>query len=140
MLYMATTDEQPVFEGADLSVEAVEPAREAVRQWLTLPHVRFVGAHTKCSCGFPSVMAEEPIEHYDGMPLDQSDNREADLRSVRALFELLRTRLRAGPVELLPVADGEEQLATKGTIHLTSGALDADTFFFNERYLYRLDR
>ena len=43
MLYLATADDQP------------------------LRTIRFIGAHTRCSCGFPSVSAEQPIEYYDGM-------------------------------------------------------------------------
>jgi hypothetical protein len=39
--------------------------------------------HTGCGCGSPSVIAESPVEYYDGLSLD-SDDRAADLRSVRA--------------------------------------------------------
>lgn len=67
MLYLATSDEQPLRRSPELSVEKVEPSREAVRQWFSLPIVRFIGAHTGCSCGFPHVVAEEPIEYWDGM-------------------------------------------------------------------------
>jgi hypothetical protein len=66
-LYMATQGDVPVRTSPDLGVEEVEPSREAVRQWFSLPVVRFVGAHTGCSCGFPYVTAEEPIEYWDGM-------------------------------------------------------------------------
>lgn len=65
-LYMATQRELPVHSSPELSVEEVEPSREAVRQWCSLPVVRFIGAHTGCSCGFPHVVAEEPIEYWDG--------------------------------------------------------------------------
>jgi hypothetical protein len=41
-----------------------------------LPHVRFIGAHTGCSCGFPSVIAEEPFEYYEGR----------SVRSIRSFF------------------------------------------------------
>jgi hypothetical protein len=53
MLYLATSNEQPLRRSLELSVEEVEPSREAVRQWFSLPIVRFIGAHTGCSCGFP---------------------------------------------------------------------------------------
>jgi hypothetical protein len=38
------------------------------------------------------VIAEEPIEYFEGMPLG-GDDREADLASVRALLALARERL-----------------------------------------------
>ena len=46
MLYLASSDDQPLSSSPELSVEEVEPSREAVRQWFALPIVRFVGAHT----------------------------------------------------------------------------------------------
>ena len=67
MLYIATTGDQPCFWSNLLNIEEVEPGRAAVRQWLTLPVIRFVGAHTGCSCGFRHITANEPIEHYEGM-------------------------------------------------------------------------
>jgi hypothetical protein len=58
MLYVATADELPLASSPDLTIEAVDDARRAVTQWFSHPNVRFVGAHTRCSCGFPSVIAE----------------------------------------------------------------------------------
>src|SRR6185436_13691679 len=66
MMYLATAGDQPLRSSAELSGEEVESSRTSVRQWFSLPTVRFIGAHTGCSCGFPSVIAEEPIEYYDG--------------------------------------------------------------------------
>src|SRR3954451_25186179 len=66
-LYLATRDEQPLSESPALRVEGVTPAAENVRQWFSLPAVRFIGADTGCSCGFRHVVAEEPIEYWDGM-------------------------------------------------------------------------
>ena len=138
MLYAASSVELPLGHGADLSVEAVELRRLVVRQAFSLPHVRFIGAHTGCSCGFPSVMADEPVEYYAGM-LDQADNRAADLRSVRALLDLLRRLAGGGArLELLPVADGEEHRPPKGTIDLRLAEADAERFFLTERFLHRV--
>ena len=86
MLYVGTAAALPLISSADLRVENVDEARQGVKQWFSSPAVRFVGAHTGCSCGFPSVIAESPIVYYEGMPL-QSDDRVADLRSVRALLD-----------------------------------------------------
>ena len=88
MLYIGTAEEIPLSSSADLNIERVDATRQGVTQWFSQPAVRFVGAHTGCSCGFPSVIAESPIEYYKGMSL-QSDDRTADLRSVRALIELV---------------------------------------------------
>ena len=51
-----------LIEEEGFGIEAVQTEmdralREAVIQWFTLPTVRFIGAHTGCSCGFPSVIA-----------------------------------------------------------------------------------
>lgn len=140
MLYLATATDQPLRSSPELSVEEVEPSREAVRQWFSFPTVRFIGAHTGCSCGFPSVMAEEPIEYYDGIFQDGPD-READLRSVRLLLALLREHVTTtGKVQLYPVWDGEEGSPPKGTIDVELDALDPDTFFFTEQFLYCVSR
>ena len=60
MLNLATSDDQPLWSSPEFNVEEVETSREAVRQWFSLPTVRFIGAHTGCSCGFPYIVAEEP--------------------------------------------------------------------------------
>jgi hypothetical protein len=137
MLYMATQGELPVRSSPELSVEEVERSREAVRQWFTLPVVRFIGAHTGCSCGFPHVVAEEPIEYWHGM-FDGQD-READLKSVELLLALVREHVTAtGEVQLYPVWDGEEGSPPKGEINLGLGALNREKFFFNEQFFYRV--
>src|SRR5262245_8327534 len=102
MLYMATHGDLQVQKSADMSVEDVEASRTAIQQWFSLPVVRFIGAHTGCSCGFPSVVAEEPIEYWEGMFGDEE--READLKSVESLFALVRHHVAAaGEVELYAV-------------------------------------
>ena len=136
MLYVGTSPALPLESSADLKIERVEAARRDVVQWFSRPAVRFVGAHTGCSCGFPSVIAESAIEYYDGMAL-QSDDREADLRSVRALIEVIRKAVdRSGRVELYPVADGDESQAPKGVIEWETDALHPERFFFNERFMH----
>jgi hypothetical protein len=136
MLYMATGVEEPLQKSADLSVENVERTREIVRQWFSLPHVYFVGAHGGCSCGFPSVIAETPVPYFEGFFHDAPD-READLRSVKSLIALVRRlTARSGHVQLYPVADGSEHLAPKGRIDVDAESLEPRTFFFNEQFLY----
>ena len=136
MLYIGTGQELPLLSSRDLKVEHVDPARKAVSQWFSQPVVQFVGAHTGCSCGFPSVIADSPVEYYEGMPL-HSDDRLADLRSVRALIELLgRAMARGSRVELYPVADGDESKPPKGVIDWQLRAFDPDRLFFNERFMH----
>jgi hypothetical protein len=142
MLYLATSNDQPLRTSPDLSVEAVDPSREAVRQWFSLPTVRFIVAHTGCSCGFPSVIAEEPIEYYDGMfPDRDAEERPADLRSVRSLVAMVQAHVEAsGEVQLYPVWDGNEASPPKGTINVRLDALNRDTFIFTEQFLYGVTR
>jgi len=81
-------------------------------------------------------MAESPIEYYEGMPL-LSDDRVADLRSVRALIELIRQVITPSQhVELYPVGDGDESQAPKGVIEWQLRSLDPERFFFTERFIY----
>jgi hypothetical protein len=137
MLYMATQGDVPVRSSPELSVEEVEPSREAVREWFSLPVVRFIGAHTGCSCGFPHVVAEEPIDYWDGM-FDGQD-RDADLESVDSLLRLVREHVSAtGEVQLYPVWDGEEGEPPKGVINVGLGALNREKFFFDEQFFYRV--
>jgi len=136
MLYIGTREALPERETPDLSVEPVEDARRDVFQWFTQPVVQFVGAHTGCSCGFPSVVAESVIEYYDGM-WEASPDRADDLRSVSALLQLLRAALDAGePVELYPVWDGEEGKAPKGVVQWSLEQLGPETFFFTEQFMH----
>jgi hypothetical protein len=140
MLYVATTGDQPYVETDLLHVEDVEPKRLAVRQWLTLPVVRFVGAHTGCSCGFRSVVATEPIEYGEDMfSDDDGDDASKGRASLAALMAMARSFAeRDGEIELLAVWDGDEGEPPLGTIDKAVGELQPETWFFIERFLYRV--
>jgi hypothetical protein len=141
MLYIATTGDQPCFESDLLNVEDVEPRRDAVRQWLTLPVIRFVGAHTGCSCGFRHITANEPIEYYEGMFAYESERDDATQAraSLSALMAMIRAFVeRDGAIELLPTWNGDEGEPPLGTIDKTVGELQPETWFFIERFLYRV--
>ncbi len=139
MLYIGTVEELPLSSSLDLSIETVDEARRAVTQWFSQGHVRFISAHGSCSCGFPSVVAESPIEYYEGMSIDSRDP--ADRRSVDALLHLLRERVaRSARVELYPVWNGEESLSPKGQIDWQLAALIPERFFFNERFMHTVRR
>ena len=136
MLYIGTPTELELTSSADLRIEVVAEPRDRVKQWFSHHAVRFLGAHTGCSCGFPSVIGESPVHYYDGMPL-QSDDRQADLRSVRALIALLGRAVNdTAFAELYPVADGDESEPPKGLIEWPVDSLDPDKLFFNERFMH----
>jgi hypothetical protein len=140
MLYIGTAEELPTSSSPALTIEAVSEPRQEVKLWFSHPAVSFVGAHTGCSCGFPSIMAESPLDYYEGMPLE-SDDRAADLRSVRALLDLVGQALvRSDRVELYPVPDGDELKEPKGVIEWKMSSLDPERFFFNERFLHVVHR
>jgi hypothetical protein len=138
MLFMATDSEVALQSTPNLSVEGVEPERKVIRQWFSLPTVTFIGAHTGCSCGFPSVAGEQPVEYYDGL-FEPSEDREKDLCSVRELLALISERLESSPMlELLPVWAGDEHEAPVGVIEMKRSAMTSKTFFFNEHFLHRV--
>ena len=138
LLYMATHDDVRQQTSVDLRVEEVETSRAAIRQWFSLPEVHFIGAHTGCSCGFPHIVAEEPIEYYEGM-FDEDEKRQPALRSADALLGLVREYVMAkGEVELYSVWNGNENLAPKGVINVALDSLRRESFFLNEQFFYRV--
>jgi hypothetical protein len=140
MLYLGTNGNLPPRAAPDLAVEEVESSREAVRQWFSLPTVRFIGAYTGCSCGFPYIVADEPGVYWDGL-FEPGNERDADLRSLQALLSIVRDHVsRFGGVELYPVWNGNEELPPKGTIEVSVDSVKAETFLFTEQFFYRVAR
>src|SRR5262245_11582393 len=93
---------------ADLTVRSADRSGLGVAKWFAHPVIQVIGAHTGCSCGFPSVISKTPIEFYEGL-WDETEDRAADLRSVAALIQLLRRELAPGrTAELFPVWSGDE--------------------------------
>lgn len=138
MLYVGCKEPLRERSGSDLRIEAVEPGRRAVEQWFSLPSVQFVGAHTHCSCGFPHVSAETPIEYFEGM-WSESDERVADTRSMQALIDALRDVMKPGEsVELYPVWDGNEGDAPKGRVSWSLERMAPETSVFTEQFLYEI--
>jgi len=136
MLYVGSAAGLTEQRTPDLSIEPLEAAQASVRQWFRQPVVQFVGAHTGCSCGFPSVVADTVIEYYDGMWVD-SEDRSDDLRSIAALLQALRSTLGPGGVlELYPVWAGGEVAAPKGIVEWSLDHLVPETFFFNEQFMH----
>ncbi len=137
MVYLASAREIPLRESSHLHIDEVDPGCEVVQQWFLLPFVRFIGAHTGCSCGFPSVIADEPIEYYEGF-FDGKDDRADDLASVRALLAVIDDALADGEaVELFPVWSGDEGEQPLGAVPVVRHLVDPEKFFFTEHFLYR---
>ena len=132
----------PIAGPPDFSIEELAPTAETVRQWFSLPVIRYIGTHTGCSCGFHSVVvADEPMEYWEGL-FEYNDNNEEDrkrLRTAGFLIELIHQQLAATEeIQMYPVWQGDEGLPPKGTIELAASSLDPQTFFFNERFFYRV--
>jgi hypothetical protein len=139
MAYLASSVNVAVRDGSDLSIELVEPNRDAVRQWFSFPEVRYIGAHTGCSCGFPSVVAEQPLSWYDGL-FDGNDERARDLASVRELFGLIDELLaQTSTIELLAVWAGDEFEPPDGVVRMRRRELEPEKFFFTQHFLYRIE-
>jgi hypothetical protein len=140
MLYVASSIELPQTDTPELSIQRIDPRKKAVRQWLSLPFVHLAGAHTGCSCGFPSVVAEEPVEYDDGLFADKAEEeRSLDLASVRALLDLIaRCLAESGPLELYPVWNGNELDPPKGEVDCRLAELNPERFLFTEQFLYRI--
>ena len=122
MLYVATLRDQPCFESDLLNVVDVEPQQEA---------------------GFRSIKASDPIEFHEGM-FSHEDERDEATRararaSISALLDLVREHVtRDGGVELLAVWQGDENQPPLGTIDKGVDALQPETWFFIEGFLYRI--
>ena len=101
-------------------------------------HVYYLGSHTGCSCGFPSVVAEEPVEYYDGM-FDNDADRKSNLASVRDLLKLLDEVLdEDGKCTLYPIWGGDESEDPKGEVTLHRDQLSEATFVLTEQFLYHV--
>ena len=140
VLYLATETEILPRSGEFFSIESINDSSENVVQWFSLPHIVLLGAHTGCSCGFPHVLAEEPIPYFDGM-FDDSKDREDDLVSCTDLLCLVGKCLSTSEyIELFPVWNGEESLPPKGTVALDYSSITPETLCFTEHFLYRVSR
>jgi len=83
----------------------------------------------------------EPIEYHGGMfeDEDEQDDALAAKASLSALLAMLRAFVeRDGAIELLPTWDGDEAKPPHGTIDKALSDLQPETWFFIERFLYRV--
>lgn len=89
MLYLGSRRPLPLRRSEYLAIEPTSEAADVVRDHVRRDYVYFVGSHSGCSCGFPSVVAESEIEYFEGVFDDASADREKDLASVRELMAVI---------------------------------------------------
>lgn len=85
-----------------LTIEPAEHVEGAIARLFSFPHIRFLGAHTGCSCGFEYGLNEPGSEA-------ERESEEAGRKSVEALRAFLETYLRMGAaLELISCWEGKK--------------------------------
>lgn len=136
MLYIGCNQDLSLKKERYLTIETLPENEVAVAQWFDTNNVYYVGSHSGCSCGFPHVVAEKPIDYFDGM-FDDNEHSEDDLNSIKELLRLVNGLIRQNsPITLYPVWDGDQDLNPKGTISINVSGIDPSHFFFNERFIH----
>ena len=138
-LFAATKSVQPLRRSPYLSIQDPQPNELAVRQWMTLPEVRFIGSCTGCSCGFEYIICDSVFDFYEGM-FEYDEDQQDELRSLTELIDYVRAFVEVdGEVELFPIWNGEAK-PPLGIVERTVDQLEPRTFFFVEQFLYRVRR
>jgi len=105
-----------------LTVGDIDETEQRVRAHFTLPHVRFLGAHTGCSCGFEYGVKELTTE-------EERAEDEAGRLSVAALHDFLETQLRQGrAVQLLSCWQGEESRTPREVLEVSPDYFGGKSF------------
>jgi hypothetical protein len=139
MLYLGSNAKLRERKETFISVESLNADQEAVRKILPEPNVYFLGSHSGCSCGFPSVIAESPIDYYDGMFDDPNSERNEDLASVRELLTILDECLESTDTcTLFPVWNGSESEQPKGDVEWLRKTMSPETFVVTEQFRYKI--
>ena len=129
-LYVATDRIIPTTDrssGSLLSVQGIAASEERVREQFSKPHVRYVGAHGGCSCGFA----------YD--PADPSGD--VVLRSLAELRTLLERHLAdADDAELLYLWEGDEGREPDRRVEVALEDLGTDACPLKTAGFYRVRR
>ena len=122
------TEQAPAF-----NVKAIEPRESTVARQFTKPHIYYVGAHTRCACGF-----------VYGQPFPPPDNKsdEAAARvSVAALQQWLHDCVDdLGEVELYACWEGDWAAEPVQRLHVTPEYFGGDAFALGEKFAYRVTR
>jgi hypothetical protein len=138
MVYIGSDREPPLIERDEISVKTLSPEDSQLLSWIDRSFVRFIGAHTGCSCGFRHIVAQQPVPYFDGM-FPEEDEDPKDRESTAALIVLLKSLLAPGEsLTVYPVWFDSKAEPPLGTIHLRADELSAETFFFVEQFLYEI--
>jgi hypothetical protein len=137
MLYFGSRKPLPLRRTEDVLLELLPEEARLMRDHIPTEHVYLVGSHSGCSCGFPSVQAEQEIEYYEGILDGDSPEREKDLRSVRGLIQIIDEALHGhSDCVLFPVWNGSEGVAPKGDICWRRNELVPEHLLFTEQFRY----
>jgi hypothetical protein len=99
-----------------------------------------IGSHLGCGCGFPHVIAQEPIPFHEGV-FDGNEYRDRDLQSVSSLLALVDSILANDSVcYLYPVCSGNEHLPPLGTVDWDRNGIDPEQLLFTEQFIYKVHR
>lgn len=139
MMYLGADTQLIIRKSPDLSIEPLTDDQQVVRTFVRKPYVYFVGSHSGCSCGFPSVAANSPVPCFDGMFDETAEGRTEDVASVRELLTVVDECLqRVNSCVLWPVWNGEEASPPKGDVDWNRNDLTPETFVVTERYRYTI--
>ena len=129
-LYLATDKSIPTIDwspGSAIAVQELGLSEERVREQFTKPHVRYIGAHGGCSCGFA----------YD--PTDPSSD--SSLQSLAELRNLLERYLSdVDDAELFYCWEGDEGREPYRRIDAVSEDFGTDACPLKTTALYRVQR
>jgi hypothetical protein len=112
--------------------EPLSPDELVVREYFSKPSIRFLGAHTGCSCGFTyAVNATE----------ETSDETPPSARSVAELRSYLAELLdEVGELELFACWEGDQDQPPESDAQVSLEHFAGDSFEFTERQLLLVRR
>jgi len=142
MMYLGSSVRLRIRKEPSISVVSLRSDQEVVRNYLRdEPHVYFIGSHTGCSCGFPSSIAESPVEYFEEMFDESNSDRMDNIASVHELLLVLDECLvDSDHCVLLPLWNGTESNAPKGDVNWKRDEMFPDTFVVTEQFRYTIHR
>ncbi|HEX5217721.1 MAG TPA: hypothetical protein VFV98_19810 [Vicinamibacterales bacterium] len=122
------TEQAPAF-----NVKMIGPDEQPVARQFTRPHIYYVGAHTRCACGF---VYGQPFP-----PPDNEAEEAAGRASVAALQQWLHDRVDGlGEIELYACWHGDWTADPVQRLHVTPEYFGGDAFALGEKFAYRVTR
>lgn len=138
LLYVASPRPFVGAPPSPLQIAVADPESIApLRSTFTNAHVALVTVDG-CSCAFPSVVSDGPVEYFDGL-LGDATERAVAASHTQALLQLVERSIAPGEhAEVLPMWIGHEPEGVKGSIDTSLAAIDPESFCFAESHLYRM--